>query len=257
MPGEAHTASAQAGLEEIAVYRARGGWPQAVTLTSEGAAFFTSGIMVTLKRSTFPSIAVAASGFGPRDLIEDLNTMGLIFENLVVRDLRIYAESLVGTVCLYLDKSGLECDAVVCSVEAYAYRRSDGANAIPITDRPLNEVGCCKRESYFSELFLFVLDYFEAEEFNRHASLIVTVVGTFVAFAYPGFVVLLGVPFGDNEVALFAEDGAQKFKFLEAGGLVDGALSGREALLDFFFHSGRGTESGNIDEGHSPYLRAA
>ncbi|SER94505.1 hypothetical protein CCYS_13290 [Corynebacterium cystitidis DSM 20524] len=183
--------------------------------------------------------------------------MGLIFENLVVRDFRIYAESLSGTVCLYLDKSGLECGAVVRSVGPYAYRRLDGENAIPITDRPLNEEGHVRRVSYFSELFLFVLDYFEAEEFNGHASLFVTLVGTFIAFAYPGFVVLLGVPFGDNEVALFTEDGAQKFKFLEAGGLVDGTLTGREALLDFFFHSGRGTESSNVDEGHSHHLRAA
>lgn len=60
-----------------------------------------------------PSIAVAALRLGPRDLIFDLNTMGLIFENLVVRDLRVYAELLDGAVYHYRDKSGLECDAVV------------------------------------------------------------------------------------------------------------------------------------------------
>ena len=62
---------------------------------------------------TDPSIATAALGIGPNDLIGDLNTMGLIFENLCVRDLRIYAELLDGHVYHYRDKTELECDAVV------------------------------------------------------------------------------------------------------------------------------------------------
>ena len=60
-----------------------------------------------------PSIATAALGLGPNDLIEDMNTMGLIFETLCVRDLRVYAEALNGDVYHYRDKSGLECDAVI------------------------------------------------------------------------------------------------------------------------------------------------
>lgn len=60
-----------------------------------------------------PSIATAALGIGPNDLLADLNTMGFIFENLCIRDLRIYADILGGTVYHYRDKSGLECDAVV------------------------------------------------------------------------------------------------------------------------------------------------
>ena len=60
-----------------------------------------------------PSIAAAALGFGPGDLMNDLNTYGLMFENLVIRDLRIYAQALDGEVYHYRDKSGLECDAVV------------------------------------------------------------------------------------------------------------------------------------------------
>ena len=59
-----------------------------------------------------PSIA-AALGIGPNDLINDLNTFGLIFENLCVRDLRVYAESLKGTVYRYRDASDLECDTVI------------------------------------------------------------------------------------------------------------------------------------------------
>ena len=60
-----------------------------------------------------PSIAVAALGLGPKDLIIDLNTFGLLFETLCVRDLRVYADALGGFVYHYRDKTGLECDAVV------------------------------------------------------------------------------------------------------------------------------------------------
>lgn len=60
-----------------------------------------------------PSIAVAALGLGPNDLISDLNTFGLLFETMCVRDLRVFAESLGGSVYHYRDKDGLECDAVV------------------------------------------------------------------------------------------------------------------------------------------------
>ena len=60
-----------------------------------------------------PSIAVASLGIGPKDLINDLELMGLIFENLCVRDLRIYADVLEGSVYHYRDKTGLECDAVI------------------------------------------------------------------------------------------------------------------------------------------------
>ena len=60
-----------------------------------------------------PSIAVAALGLGPKDLMNDLNTFGLLFETMCVRDLRVYADALGGTVYHYRDKNGLECDAVV------------------------------------------------------------------------------------------------------------------------------------------------
>ena len=49
----------------------------------------------------------------PGDLVNDLKTFGFLFETLVVRDLRIYAESLGGEVRHYHDKTGLECDAVL------------------------------------------------------------------------------------------------------------------------------------------------
>lgn len=62
---------------------------------------------------TDPSIASAALGLGPQDLINDLSTFGLILETLCIRDLRVYAEPIGGTIYHYRDKNGLECDAVV------------------------------------------------------------------------------------------------------------------------------------------------
>ena len=60
-----------------------------------------------------PSIAAAALGIGPQDLISDLKTFGFLFETLCVRDLRVFADALNGEVYHYRDKDGLECDAVV------------------------------------------------------------------------------------------------------------------------------------------------
>lgn len=60
-----------------------------------------------------PSIGIAALGIGPNDLINDLCTMGLFFESMCVRDLRVYADALEGQIYHYRDSSGLECDAVL------------------------------------------------------------------------------------------------------------------------------------------------
>lgn len=55
-----------------------------------------------------PSIAVAALGIGPNDLINDLKTFGFLFETLCVRDLRVFADALNGDVYHYRDKEGQE-----------------------------------------------------------------------------------------------------------------------------------------------------
>jgi hypothetical protein len=60
-----------------------------------------------------PSIGAAALGIGPDDLINDLETFGLMFETMAVRDLMVYASVLDGDVYHYRDKTGLECDAVI------------------------------------------------------------------------------------------------------------------------------------------------
>ena len=62
---------------------------------------------------TDPSIAAAALGASPADLVADLNTFGLLFESMCVRDLRVYAAAIGGSVAHYRDKTGLEADAVV------------------------------------------------------------------------------------------------------------------------------------------------
>lgn len=60
-----------------------------------------------------PSIAVACMGLGPNDLINDLKYFGFLFEDLCVRDIRVYADLIDAKVYHYRDKSGLECDAVI------------------------------------------------------------------------------------------------------------------------------------------------
>lgn len=60
-----------------------------------------------------PSLAAAALNAGSERLLADLNTMGLLFESLVVRDVRVYAEPLDATVHYYRDSSGLEVDIVI------------------------------------------------------------------------------------------------------------------------------------------------
>ncbi len=62
---------------------------------------------------TDPSIAVAALGVGPGDLVNDLSSMGLLFENLALRDLRVYTGALGGDVHHFLDRNGTEVDALV------------------------------------------------------------------------------------------------------------------------------------------------
>ena len=60
-----------------------------------------------------PSLAAAVLGASPEDLIEDLNTFGLLFESLCDRDLRVFTEALLGEVYHYRDNTGLEADAII------------------------------------------------------------------------------------------------------------------------------------------------
>ena len=70
-------------------------------------------IEVSPKKSFIdPSIAVAALETSPKELLNDARTLGLLFENLVYRDLSVYAESIGGYIRHYRDRLGLECDFV-------------------------------------------------------------------------------------------------------------------------------------------------
>lgn len=60
-----------------------------------------------------PSLAVAALGCSPKDIMLDIRTYGLLFENLVNRDLSVYVSSFGGTLKHYRDRYGLECDNVI------------------------------------------------------------------------------------------------------------------------------------------------
>ena len=60
-----------------------------------------------------PSIGVAVMRWTPADLLRDFEAFGLQFESLCVRDLRVYAEAIDGTLLHYRDKTGLEADAVI------------------------------------------------------------------------------------------------------------------------------------------------
>lgn len=62
---------------------------------------------------TDPSIATAALGIGPGDLLNDLSMFGIMFESMAIRDLRVYADALQGEVFHFRDAKGLECDAVL------------------------------------------------------------------------------------------------------------------------------------------------
>lgn len=65
------------------------------------------------KQFVDPSVAAVALGINPNDLMNDMETFGLFFESLCERDLRVYVESLGGTLSHYVDFSGLEIDSVL------------------------------------------------------------------------------------------------------------------------------------------------
>lgn len=60
-----------------------------------------------------PSLAVAAANASPERLLADLKWLGFLFESMVVRDLRVYAQALGAEVFHYRDENGLEADAII------------------------------------------------------------------------------------------------------------------------------------------------
>lgn len=83
-----------------------------------------------------PSIAAAALGIGPAGLIKDLETFGLLFESMCVRDFRVYADALDGDVFHFRDRTGLECDAVLHLRDGrYGLIEEGAANLIKLADK--------------------------------------------------------------------------------------------------------------------------
>lgn len=73
-----------------------------------------TAIRTSSKKSMIdPSLAVAALGVSPEEIMLDIKTYGLLFENLVNRDLSVYVNSIGGTLKHYRDRYNLECDNVI------------------------------------------------------------------------------------------------------------------------------------------------
>lgn len=91
-----------------------------------------------------PSIATAALGVRPADLMKDLRSFGMFFETLCMRDLRVYMDVADGYVRHYRDQTGLECDAVLES------RRGEYALVeIKLGGERLIEEGCVVLNKYW------------------------------------------------------------------------------------------------------------
>lgn len=73
----------------------------------------TSIISTPTRHFVDTSIACQSLGICPNDLMNDFNSFGLFFEDLVIRDLRVYVSLLNGMIRHYRDNAGLECDAII------------------------------------------------------------------------------------------------------------------------------------------------
>ncbi len=70
-----------------------------------------------VRHFTDPSLAAAALRASPARLLQDTKTLGLLFESMVIRDLRVYAQAADAEVYHYRDKDGLEVDAIVQAMD--------------------------------------------------------------------------------------------------------------------------------------------
>ena len=81
-----------------------------------------------------PSLAAAAMGASAGMLLSDLPTLGLLFESLCVRDLRVYVEAMRGALYHYHDMTGLEADAIAVAPDGRW-----GAFEVKISPRAVDE----------------------------------------------------------------------------------------------------------------------
>lgn len=107
-----------------------------------------------------PSLAIASLGLKKSDLINDLNFTGFIFENMCMRDLKIYAESLNGNLSYYRDKNDFEVDCILTLDNGKwgAIEIKLGAGEIPYAAENLNKFKeNIDTEKYGKPSFLMVL----------------------------------------------------------------------------------------------------
>ena len=73
----------------------------------------TSIVSTPTRHFVDTSIACQSLSVSPNDLLNDIKSFGLFFEDFAVRDLRVYASVLDGDIRHYRDNAGLECDAII------------------------------------------------------------------------------------------------------------------------------------------------
>lgn len=129
-----------------------------------------------------PSIGAVALRVGPEGLLKDIKTMGLLFENLAIRDLRAYAESLEGEVFHYRDKNDLECDAVITLRHSDAYGlvevKLGGTSAIEAGIATLNKMeSILDTEKMGKPAFKLLLTGFSEYAYQRPDGVILCPIG--------------------------------------------------------------------------------
>ena len=128
-----------------------------------------------------PSLAVAALGCSKKELMLDINTFGLLFENLVGRDLSVYAKKHGGVLRHYRDRYGLECDNVIHFPDG-RYILAE----VKLGGRKLKEA-----EEHLLELNRLIN---ESEDIKIKPSLLMIITGTDMAYVTPTNVLV--VPIG-------------------------------------------------------------
>jgi Domain of unknown function (DUF4143) len=98
------------GLELPAARRAVRDYLDQIARTDISA---VDGVRRDPTRVRLVTLAVAAMGATPETLLADLNTFGLLFESMVIRDLRVYGQACDAQITHYRDSGGLEIDAIV------------------------------------------------------------------------------------------------------------------------------------------------
>ena len=129
-----------------------------------------------------PSLAVASLYATETDLMKDFNSFGLIFEALAMRDLRVYMEAMEGQLFYYRDKNGLECDAVLHTVDGkwagLEVKLGDGVEVIDSAAKQLLKFASIVDEGRMQKpVFLAVLSGTAKVAYRREDGVLVIPIG--------------------------------------------------------------------------------